>query len=491
MAKSNDQYKETFRPEIDPALEKEINDALNDVSLDALYTSGPARPAAAAAKGMRRGRVAYIDLPQNEVMVDFGGKTQGVCPLSQFVVEPKVGDEVDFVVVRLDPKDGSMVLSLPGAKATNVSWDNLDVGQIVEGTVTGVNKGGLEIDVKSMRAFMPAGQVDIYHTPDVSVFLNQRITAEVMQFDRENKNLILSRRNLLEKQREQKRVEFFETIEEGAMLRGTVRNVKDFGAFVDIGGVDGLIPVSEMAYKRVAKASDVLNVGDIVDVKVIKLDKTTGKVTLSLKQAMPDPWLGADMKYPAGSMLTGLVIRLETFGAFIQVEEGVEALLPISEMSYTRIKQVSDILKVGDTAKLMVLTVDPVAHKMSLSLKQAGVDPWKTVEERYATDMVVTGKVTRLAEFGAFVELESGIEGLIHVSELSNNRVQSVGQMVQPGQEVKVAVLEVDKANRRIGLSMKKVSELVAPERPVETGKPKKPRPQLRGGLDFEFKKNK
>ena len=340
---------------------------------------------------------------------------------------------------------------------------------------------------------MPAGQVDVFHVPDVSVFLNQRITAEVVQFDREKKNIILSRRNVLEREREEKKKNFFETITEGAMLHGTVRNVRDFGAFVDLGGVDGLIPVSEMAYKRIAKASDVLKEGDVVDVKVIRLDKDAGKITLSLKQAMPDPWREINQKFPVGSALTGLVVRIEPFGAFVQVEEGVEALLPISEMSYQRIKHPSDLLKVGDTAKLVVLSVDPQARRMSLSMKQAGADPWKTVGERFAVDMVVPGKVTRIAEFGAFVELEAGIEGLVHISELSGQRITNVGQAVREGQEVKVAVLDVDQEHRRISLSLKKVAELVAPEKAAAAGpeKPKKPRPQLRGGLDFDYKKNK
>lgn len=496
MAKSGDEFKEVFRPDIDPALDKEINDALGDMSIEALYERPVGKPmAAAAAKGMRRGRIARIDLPQNEVLVDLGGKDQGVCPLNQFVKEPKVGEEMDFVFVRRDNREGILILNLPGAKATNVNWENLDVGQIVEGTVSAVKeKGGLEVDVKGMRAFMPASQIDLYFVQDISTYLGQRITAEVTQFDRESRNIILSRRNVLEREREQKKKDFFESVTEGAMLHGTVRNVKDFGAFVDLGGVDGLIPVSEISYKRIGKAGDVINVGDVVDVKVIRLEKDTGKITLSLRQAMPDPWRDADKKYGVGSTLTGLVLRIESFGAFIQVEEGLEALLPISEMSYQRIKDPSEIVKVGDTVKVVVLSVDVAQRRMSLSMKQAGPDPWKTVTERYATDMVVGGKVTRTADFGAFVELEPGLEGLVHISELSDKRVTSVSQAVQAGQEVKVAVLDVDQEHRRISLSMKKVAELAAPAAAPasnEPAKPKKPRPQLRGGLDFEYRKNK
>jgi small subunit ribosomal protein S1 len=494
MATPKDEYRENFRPGMDAELDSEINDALSEVSLDALYDDANAKKSAvarAAAKGMRRGRVILVDLAKNEVLVDFG-KNQGVCPLAQFEKEPKVGDEVDFVFVRRDPREDILILALPGAKATNVNWENLQVGQIVEGTVSKVlEKGGLEVDVKGMRAFMPASQVDLYFVQDISTYLNQRITAEVTQFDRDDRNLILSRRNVLEREREAKKQQFFETIEVGTMLHGTVRNVRDFGAFVDVGGVDGLIPVSEMAFTRVNKASDVVKEGDIVDVKVIRLDKEAGKITLSLKQAMPDPWREADQKYPVGSSLTGLVTRVENFGAFVQVEEGIEGLLPISEMSYQRIGHPSDLVKPGDTVKLVVLSIDPAARRMSMSMKQAGPDPWKTVEERFATDMVVSGKVTRTADFGAFVELEPGLEGLVHISELSGQRVNSVSQAVQVGQEVKVAVLDVDKEHRRLSLSIKKVAELMVPERAPEPAKPKKPRPQLRGGLDFDYKKNK
>ncbi len=494
MAKSGDEYKQNFRPDMDAELEKEVSDALGDMSIDALYDSAKANKPkmAAAAKGMRHGRIARIDIAKNEILVDLGGKDQGVCPLSQFEKEPQVGQELDFVFVRRDAREDIIVLGLKGAKATNVSWENLEPGQIIEGTVTAVKeKGGLEVDVKGMRAFMPASQVDLYFVQDISVYLGQRITAEVMQCDASAKNLVISRRNLLEKEREEKKKQFFETMTEGTLLHGTVRNVRDFGAFVDLGGVDGLIPVSEISFKRIGKASDVLKEGDVVDVKVIRLEKDTGKITLSLRQAMPDPWRDADKKYGVGTSLTGLVTRIESFGAFVQVEEGVEGLLPISEMSYTRIKHPSDLVKVGDTAKLVVISIDPQARRMSLSMKQAGPDPWKTVGDRYATDMVVSGKVTRTADFGAFVELEPGLEGLVHISELAPQRVTNVTQVVQVGQEVKVAVLDVDKDQRRLSLSIKKVAELVLPDRKDEPAKPRKPRPQLRGGLDFEYRKNK
>lgn len=498
MAKQGDEYKKKFRPDADAALENEIDSALSGMTLDDLYDlsegKAPRKPAedapASGAKNVRRGRILNIN--KDDVFVDFGGKSQGVVPFMQFETEPKVGDEMDFVVDRYDPAEGLLILSLRGAKAANVNWETLDVGQVVEGTVTGMNKGGLELEIKSMRAFMPAGQVDIYHVKDISQFLGQRMTVEVTQVERESRNLIVSRRNVLEREKEAAKAKLLEELAEGQTRRGTVRSVMDYGAFVDLGGVDGLLHVSEMAYRRVKDPRELVKEGDLVDVKITKLDKATGKMSLSLKQAMPDPWLDAAAKYGVGATLTGRVVRLESFGAFVEVEEGVEGLLPISEMSWQRIRHPSEIVKEGDTVKLVVLTVDPAARRMSLSLKKAGPDPWATAAERYLRDMVIDGKVTRVADFGAFVEVEPGLEGLVHVSELSANRVRTPLEAVKPGQDVKVAVLDVDKDNRRLSLSIKKVAELVLPETPASSKpQPKKKKIELRGGLDFDFKKNK
>jgi small subunit ribosomal protein S1 len=247
-----------------------------------------------------------------------------------------------------------------------------------------------------------------------------------------------------------------------------------------------------MSWKRGQKPSDFVKLGDIVDVKIIKLDKASGKMSLSLKQAMADPWSGAETRYGVGTTLTGRVTKVEPFGAFVEAEEGLEGLLPVSEMSWQRIRHPSDVVKVGDTIKLVVLSIDPAQHRMSFSLKQAGPDPWSTVKDRYALDMVVTGKVTRVVDFGAFVELEPGLEGLIHISELANTRVRAAGDVVKPGQEVSVRVLEIDKDARRVSLSLRRAVEtapaaaagMAATAAPAAPAKKKK-RPELRGGLDF------
>jgi small subunit ribosomal protein S1 len=486
-----DQYKEKFRPEAESVLDREIAEALGDSSIEDLYGFNkprvPESTEAPAAKGMRRGRV--ISVNKDEVFVDLGGKSQGMVPFQQFETEPKVGDEMDFHVERYDPREGLLMLNLKGALSTNVTWDSLEVGQIVEGTVTGMNKGGLELQIKSMRGFMPAGQVDLYFQKDISMFIGQRMRVEVTQFDREHKNLIVSRRNILEQEKEEARKKLLEEITEGQVRRGTVRSVMDFGAFVDLGGLDGLLHVSEMAYRRVKNPAEVVKVGDVVDVKILKIDRETGKLSLSLKQAMADPWQGAENRYPVGSSITARVARVEGFGAFLEAEEGIEGLLPVSEISWQRIRHPSDVLREGDTVKVVVLSIDPVQKRMSLSLKQAGGDPWAGVADRYAQDMVITGKVTRVAEFGAFVEVEAGLEGLVHISELANQRVRTANDAVKVGQEVRARILDIDQTKRRMSLSIKRAEEVAMPvaAEPAPGAAPvkKKKRPQLRGGLDF------
>ncbi len=503
MAQHDEQYKAKYRPDLDPKLDLEIDEALGDMSIEDLYERDQARPGSAAgeepasAKGapktMRHGRIVRVGA--DDVFVDFGGKSQGVASLLQFDEPPKVDEEFDFFVQKFDQREGLLILTRKGSLATHVSWDNLEAGQIVEGTVTGSNKGGLELDIKGMRAFMPSGQVDLYFTPDISTFIGQKMQVEVTQFERAAKNLVVSRRNILEREKEEKKKELLKELAEGQIRRGTVRTVMDFGAFVDLGGVDGLLHVSEMTFKRGRQnAGDFVKVGDVLDVKITRMDPETGKMSLSLKQARGiDPWTDADAKYAVGTTLTGRVTKLESFGAFIEVEEGLEGLLPISEMSWTRIRHPVDVVKEGDTVKLVVLSVDPAQRRISFSLKQAGPDPWSTVADRYAVDMAVDGRVTRTADFGAFVELEPGLEGLVHISELSNQRVGSVEQVVKVGDEVKVRVLEIDRDARRMGLSIKRLAEILAPASatpgapaPADPGKKKK-RPELRGGLDFNF----
>lgn len=484
---AKDEYKEKYRPD-DPKLDREVDAALSDVSLDKLYGfDKPQAPAETVKKGPRKGRVISVDAQKDEVFVDFGGKSQGVAAFSQFETEPKVGEEMEFHVERYDAHEGLLILNRKGAAASNVNWENLEVGQIVEGTVTGMNKGGLELQIKSMRAFMPAGQVDLYFNKDLSVYIGQKFKCEVTQFDVHAKNLIVSRRNILEREKEEAKQQMLAEISEGQVRRGTVRNVMDFGAFVDLGGMDGLLHVSEMTFKRGVKPGDIVKVGDLVDVKIIKFDRETNKLSLSLKQTGPDPWVTAPERYSVGAQVTGRVSKVESFGAFIEVEDGIEGLLPVSELSYTRVKHPSEIVKEGDTLRLVVISMDPANKRLSFSLKQAGPDPWKSAAERYPAESIINATVTRVVDFGAFAEVETGLEGLIHISELADHRVKSAGNVVKPGQQVRVRVIEVDPKARRMSLSMKGTAEPVETAQPATAPSKPKKKQQLRGGLDWNW----
>jgi small subunit ribosomal protein S1 len=493
MAKHiSDEYREKFRPDNDPALDRELEKMLEGVSEEELYAPDRQQLASETGRGgdkqARRGKIVQID--KDDLFVDFGGKSQGIISRMQFVgtEEPVVGQEMDFIVDRYDAREGLLILSRRGATAQHVTWENLEVGQIVEGTVNGSNKGGLELDIKGMRAFMPAGQVEMFHVPDFAQYIGQKMTAEVTQFDPQARNLVLSRRNILEREREKTKEKLLAELAEGQIRRGTVQSVMDFGAFIDLGGVTGLLHVSELSFKRGRHAAtEFVKIGDQVDVKILKIDRESGKISLSLKQARGvDPWADAVNKYAVGSSITGRVTRVEQFGAFIEVEEGIEGLLPISEMSWKRIGHPSDLVKEGDTLKLVVLSVDPVARRLSFSLKQAGPDPWSKVHERYALETNVPGKITRVVDFGAFVELELGLEGLVHLTELSGGDVRSAARVVKPGQDVRVRILEIDQENRRISLSLKRATETEAATGAASPAPQKKKKgPPLRGGLDF------
>ena len=288
--------KSKFRPVLDASLESEVEAALGGLSIDDLYETSAAEKAANSppptinpgGKGPRSGTIIAIDAAKDEVLVDFGSKTQGVARFSQFTTEPKIGDRSEFHVERYDGDEGILILNRKGSASQNVSWETLEVGQVVEGVVTAVNKGGLELTIKNMRAFMPAGQVDIYFQEDLNTFIGQKLTCEVVQFEKESKKLVVSRRNILEREKEEKKTQLMTEIAEGQLRQGTVRSVMDFGAFVDLGGIDGLVHISEMTYRRGRKPSEFVKVGDLVEVKILKIDRETGKLSLSLKQSMPD-----------------------------------------------------------------------------------------------------------------------------------------------------------------------------------------------------------
>jgi small subunit ribosomal protein S1 len=430
----------------------------------------------------------------DDVFVQFGVKSQGVLPRNQFgkkeVVD--VGRRVDVVVERFDADSGLVIVSRKGA-LQRATWTNLTKGMIVEGKVIGVIKGGLEIDLKGIRAFMPGSHADIVPMKDVSLLLNQMVRCEVLELDRRNKNVLLSRRKVQERELAEAREKLRAELAVGQVRPGVVRSITDFGAFVDLGGVDGLVHIRELSWGTVEKVTDVLSPGQHVEVMILKIDSKRERISLGLKQALPDPWVHVPEKYPVGTPLKVRVIRLADFGAFAELEPGVEGLIPISEMGWSRVKQSADVVSPGSVVDCKVIRVEAEKHRIALSMKQAQADPWAGVFEGFPVHSLVHGKVTRLADFGVFVEIAPGVEGLIHISELSDRRVKSCSEVVQPGQEVETRVLGVDKDNHRISLSIKAVhaptsAEAAAAAGPAAQAKTvKKRKKPLRGGLSSHF----
>jgi small subunit ribosomal protein S1 len=494
MAKhESDAYKEKFRPATS-SLDQEVEAALAGVSLDDLYQQQAPQQAPASEGGKyRRGKI--ISVTPDDAIVDMGGKSQGILPAIQFENDPlpAVGDTVEVEIEGYQPGEGFLILSRQGAVQA-AAWETLEEGQIVEGRVTGHNKGGLELEINGLRAFMPISQIEMFRVEDLGPYNNQRLRCEISEVNREDRNIIVSRKTLLEREAAEAREKAFGALAEGQILKGTVRTIMPYGAFVDIGGVDGLLHVSDMSYSRVNDPNSVVQPGQPIEVKVLKIDPATRKISLGLKQVLPDPWAGAEDKWPVQSKVRGTVTKLMDFGAFVEIEPGVEGLIPMSEFTYLkRIKHPSEVLKQGDTVDVRVMSVDVSRKRISLSLKQLGDDPWMGASARWAVKSIVQGTVKRITDFGAFVELVPGVEGLVHISEVSENRVRAVRDALQEGQVVQAKVLEVDEENHRISLSIKQVRSMpeytgeisteaqAAPE-PAPASQPKRKKP-LKGGF--------
>jgi len=432
-----------------------------------------------------------VGLSDDEVFLEFDAKSQGVMPRSQFgkkeVVES--GRRVDVVVERYDAESNLLFVNRKGA-IQRATWNNLAVGNVVEGRVTGVIKGGLEVNLNGIRAFMPASQVDPAPMKDISMLLNEQVRCEVIDLDRRAKNVVLSRRKIILQEQAAAREQLKSELEAGQTRSGVVSNITEFGAFVDLGGVEGLVHISDLSWGTVEKVTDVLSPGQEVEVKVLKIDRDRGRISLGLKQAQPDPWAVVPERYPVGSAIKARVVRTADFGAFAELEPGVEGLIPISEMGWARVRNASSVVSIGDVVDTIVIRIEAEKHRLALSMKQAQADPWAGVLDTFSEQSLVTGRVTRLADFGAFVEVAPGVEGLIHISELSDRRVRSCAEVVKVGDEIESRVLGVDKENRRISLSLKQVQAPARPEEQVafEPAKPKKKRKRpLRGGLTSHF----
>ncbi len=409
-----------------------------------------------------RGRVVHVG--SSEVLVDVGYKSEGAIPIEEFHRHgglPKVGDEIEVYLEAKEDNEGLIVLSKDKADKIKV-WDAItqayEKGSPVEGRVVEVVKGGLSVDV-GVKAFLPGSQVDLRPVKNLTAMIGQPIRAKVIKLNRRRGNVVLSRRTVLEEEREEKKKHTLEVLAEGMVLTGTVKNITDYGAFIDLGGIDGLLHVTDMSWGRVGHPSEIFQVGDQVEVVVLHFDRESGRVSLGYKQKSSDPWERVEQTYAPGTKTRGRVVSLTNYGAFVELEAGVEGLVHVSEMSWTRrVRHPSKIVNVGDEVDVMVLEVNRGAKRISLGMKQVEPDPWATIDERYRIGNRVMGKVRNLTDFGAFVELEAGVDGLLHISDMSWTRnVGHPSEVLKKGQELETQILNIDKDNKRISLGLKQI----------------------------------
>lgn len=408
-----------------------------------------------------------VQVTQDFVLVDVGYKSEGCIPISEFIDDNgqllvKDGDAVSVLFERAENERGYIVLSKKKAES-QVAWERIaeagGEGGVIEGKITGKVKGGLIVDI-GVQAFLPASQVDIRPGGNLDKYIGMTCTFKVLKMNRKRGNIVLSRRVLLEDERDSLRKETLANLAEGQILQGMVKNITDYGAFVDLGGLDGLLHITDMSWGRLNHPSEIIKVGDDLKVMVLKYDNVKGKISLGLKQTIPDPWLDVERKYPANEKIRGKVVSLTDYGAFVALEEGVEGLIHVSELSWTRrVRHPSEILKVGDEIEAMVLGVDLSNRRISLGLKQTMPNPWTVIGEKYPVGTKIEGQIKNITDFGMFIGIEDGIDGLVHVSDISwTKRVKHPGELFSKGQMVHAVVLSVDTENERLSLGMKQIN---------------------------------
>lgn len=452
-------------------------------------TAAPAAKKAPSSGTELRGRVVEADA--DAVFVDVGLRSRAQVPRSQFGNDsaPGVGTDITVVVVRLDPAANVLHANLRGGLV--VDEDHLIPGATVDCKITGMIKGGLEAQIGSRRAFMPASHVDTARIKDISVFLGQTVRCQILEIDRKGKNIIVSRRKRLERARIDSREKLLSELAVGQIIKGIVRNLTDYGAFVDLGGIHGLLHISDMRWTPVDKPSDVVTEGDKIDVKVLKINKERDRISLGLKQATPDPWKNVEEQFVPGAKLKVGIVKLAEFGAFAEVTDGINGLIPLAEMSWShRPTNPQEVVSVGDVVEVVILNVDAKRRRIGLSVRQLTEDPWKSVVATMPANSVVSGRVTKILDFGALVEIKPGVEGMVHISELSEKRLRSPSDVVSEGQEIKVKVLSVDTQKRRIALSLKSAEESTSTpkvDEPSSAPPQRKRKKALRGGLSSHF----
>ena len=424
------------------------------------------------------GRV--IGMNEKEILIDIGFKSEGVILRNEFTEEnlPEVGEKLDVYLERMEDESGKTVLSKEKADFLR-RWtelrNNHETGEIISGRIIRRIKGGMIVDLNGVQAFLPGSQIDIRPVKDFDKYIDSDIDLRVVKFNEFRKNVVVSHKAILEESMAEQRDELFKKLEVGSVMEGRVKNITDFGVFIDLGGIDGLLHITDLSWGRVNHPSELIGMDDTLTVKIIDYDQEKTRVSLGLKQLTPHPWDNVDDKYPEGTNIKGKIVSLTNYGAFVEIEPGIEGLVHVSEMSWTRhIKNPSEMYTLGDEVEAVVLAIDSEDRKISLGAKQLQDDPWDEIEEKYMMGTIGKGSVINLTQFGAFVELEEGIDGLIHVSDLSWTKiVRHPKEIIEKGQEVEVRVLEVSRESRRIALGLKQVGDDPWPDlvKQFETGK--------------------
>jgi small subunit ribosomal protein S1 len=408
-----------------------------------------------------------VQVKDDRVMVDVGWKTEGFIPIDELKdargnINISVGDEIDVFIDKRD-SEGNLVLSRDKASKVKI-WDEIknacDNNTLIEGVVIEKVKGGLSVDI-GISAFLPGSQVDVRPVKDLDKFVGQTLDFNVLKYDRKRNNVVLSRRSIVASEREAEKKDILKNIQEGKIIEGLIKNITDYGVFIDLGGIDGLLHVTDISWGRIAKPSENFHKGDKITTKVLSFDSEKERVSLGLKQLADNPWEKITEKYPVGSVVRGNVVNLTDYGVFVELETGVEGLVHISEMYWTReIKHPSKVLNVGETIEVMVLEVNPLTKRVSLSLKQTTPNPWEKLKEKYAPGTVVKGVVRNITNFGVFIGIEEKIDGLIHVSDISwKHRVNHPSEFFKKGQEVEAVVLNVDVENEKFSLGIKQIEK--------------------------------
>ena len=424
------------------------------------------------------GRV--IGINEKEILIDIGFKSEGIIKRDEFAEDalPDIGEKLDVYLEKMEDESGKTVLSKEKADFLR-RWTKLreihETGEIISGRIVRRIKGGMVVDLDGVQAFLPGSQIDVRPVKDFDKYIDTDMDLRVVKFNEFRKNVVVSHKAILEESLAEQRDELFSKLEIGSIMEGRVKNITDFGVFIDLGGIDGLLHITDLSWGRVNHPSELIGLDDSLTVKIIDFDKDKKRVSLGLKQLTPHPWENVKESYPEDTKISGKIVSMTNYGAFVEIEPGIEGLIHVSEMSWTRhVKNPSEMFSLGDEIEAIVLAVDTEERKISLGAKQLQADPWDQIEEKYIVGTIVKGKIINVTQFGAFVELEDGIDGLIHVSDLSWTRIiRHPKEIIDKGKKVEVRVLEISRDNRRIALGLKQIKDDPWPElvKQFETGK--------------------